>query len=229
MPAPRAVLAVVPFVFITVACRVATQQNELYEGDQISESAQASRPGPSRTASAELDASIVEASDDAMPDADAAAEAETSVPPPCTVQNMHPSAPTTTCSIESFSITGGTLPLGNFYLTRWTDELKCSNPYPQRKATMSLEAIGGKTFMRWVSSLDGNVTWGTYELTRLSPTAFARTEVCNSTPQTRPAPVSYTASANDVLFRRDDGAIEKWIRVPKATPDTPPDIEPIFN
>lgn len=218
MPAPRAVLAVAPLVVIaSVSCRVATQQNELHEGDVVAESAQASRPGPSRTASAELDASAGALVPDASSDGDA--DTGALIPPPCAQQTMHSSAPKKSCEPGDILIGGGTLPLGNFHLVRWTDEQKgCSSGayYSQRQGTMTIEDVGGKLFMRWTLWVDGTTSWGTYELTRTSPTSFVRNEVCNWTPQTPPVLTSYKASPTEILFFHDQGQ-ERWVAIPKVS------------
>jgi hypothetical protein len=227
MPAPRVVAVAVPLLccLAAVACRVSTQQNELYEGDQVHESAQEVARSPSQITSTRLDASEPEADASIDGDADAAAR----VPPPCTMQNMYASAPETTCAPDSYALVGGTIPLGNFHLTRWCDQQKgCSSYASERQATMSIEDVGGTLFMRWILVVDGQTKWGTYELTRTSPTSFTRTEVCNWTPQTPTVLVSYAAAANEILFVHDNGQ-EKWTRIPKALPPETIPSEPIFT
>jgi hypothetical protein len=232
MPAPRAVLTAGPFVFIVfAACRVATQQNDLHEGDQISEASQTTRPS-SRTASAELDASepIVDA--DSGTDAEVDADAGIAVPPPCTHVTMNGNAPKTTCGQDSYTLSGGTLPLGAFNLVQWADEQKnCTNYTSQRQGTMTIEQVGDKLFMRWTLSINGTASWGTYELTRKSATTFTRTEVCNGPPQS-PVLVDYavrtTAAGDEIDFVHLDGQ-ERWTRIPKVQPDDPPPVDPNFN
>jgi hypothetical protein len=207
-----------------VACRVSTQQNELYEGDQVNESAQEVSRSPSQIASTSLDAS--------EPDADASFDGDADagfVAPPCTMQTMHTNAPATTCAPDGYSLAGGALPLGGFYLTRWSDQQKgCASYASERQGTMSIEDVGGKLFMRWILVVDGQTKWGTYELTRISQTSFTRSEVCNWSAATPAVLVGYAATANEILFVHDNGQ-EKWTRIPKALPqDTLPN-EPIFT
>lgn len=226
MPAPRAVLPAALALFAVVACRVSTQQNELYEGDQLAESAQASKPSPSRTASAELDASTGDTSDAAT---DANADSALPLPPPCAVQNMHANAPEETCGEADVSLIGGELPRGNFHLTRWTDERKgCSGAYSQRRGTMSLEEVSGTIFMRWTMTIDGNTTWGTYELTRFAANAYKRSEVCNWTPQTPDVIAEYWVISSDQVLFAHDGGQESWSRIPKVTPQDTVPVEPPF-
>jgi hypothetical protein len=231
MPAPRAALTAGPFALIVfVACRVSTQQNELHEGDQISEAAEVSRPA-SRMASAELDAS--EPIADAGSDADVDADAGIPVPPPCGHVTMNANAPKTTCGQDSYAPSGGTLPLGGFNLAQWADQQKnCTNYTSQRQGTMFIEQVGSKLFMRWTLSINGSSSWGTYELTRTSASSFVRTEVCSGPPQSPGVVVDYgvrtTVGGDEITFVHANGQ-ERWTRIPKVQPQEPEPVDPIFN
>jgi hypothetical protein len=226
MPASRTALLVAPFIVVgcagLAACRVTAQQNDLRVGDDEASSA------PISVESA--DAGDADASDAPASDADAASDAfaDADVEPPCTEQTMYASAPTTSCVADSFLIAGGTIAGGGYYLSRWADgETSCSST-AQRQGTMSIEDVGGSLFMRWILSIDGKTSSGTYELAPKTATSLTRTEVCADGAPGGPTIVSYTMTSTELLFVHAGGR-ERWTRIPKAAPDPGIPIDPIVD
>lgn len=228
MPASRPALFAFSFAVACtalVACRVATQQNDLHLGGESLSSAQITAPPEDAGTVEVVDASVDEVPDASDASSDADADANPGVAPPCTQQTMYSSATSTTCAADSLIITGGTIGTGGYYLTRWADEQKGCKSTSTKQGTMSIENVGGKLFMRWTTWFEGKTQWGTYELAPNTSTSFKRGEVCNWTSQMPVATiVSYSASSTDILFFHDNGQ-ERWTRIPKAFP-TGPQIDP---
>lgn len=223
--------AAAPFVCLAfvAACRVATQQNELHVGDDHVDSAPLTAPEPEADAGAPPVDAGIDRDVDATSDADVDADAAPSSPPPCAQVTMNANAPTTNCAPSSYAVSGGTITAGGYTLSRWSDDQKsCFNTASQRQGTMVIENVGDKLFMRWTLFVDGKPSWGTYELTSLSPTAVMRSEVCNWSPQTPAQTVSFTATSNEIFFVHLKGQ-ERWTRIPRALPNDAPAVDPVFN
>ena len=156
------------------------------------------------------------------PDADADADVDatttttttTTPAPSCAAKVMSSKAPATFCSVAHYTYSGGTLTLGEYYLSRWADgSSSCTCPYEHR-GTMSIEQVGDQLYMRWTRSIAGEAEAGTYLLAFLDATTMSRSEVCSEgTTPAEPTVMSYTATSNEVVFGHAGGQ-ERWTAIP---------------
>jgi hypothetical protein len=131
--------------------------------------------------------------------------------PTCTTQAMWANAPMTACSVASRTYAGGTLALGEYYLSRWADGSSSCTCTSQRQGTMTIEQIGSKLYMRWTRSIDTESEAGTYLLAPEDATTMTRKEVCAEASLNEATVVKYSATSNEIVFEGDQQ--ETWTRI----------------